>query len=275
MFFIGAAGACALPPCNAFISEFLIYLGLFHTLGLPKEVALPAVAFVIPAMALSGAFAIACFTKAYGIVFLGSPRQALPHEPHDPHWPIRLPLGILATLVVCLGVVPSAVAPSLNGVCAAWSGLLWDAELAAKALDPLAPLGWTMIALIIALLAGFGWLYWQIAQFPYSEGSTWGCGYLAPTPRLQYTGTSLTQFLVSMFGWSIQPIEIQPKIRELFPTSAVYWSKVPEIVLDRVVSPLVDALARRMLWFRLFQQGSVQIYLLYIVAMLVVLFTAF
>ena len=132
-FFIGAIAACALPPCNAFISEFLIYLGLFHTLGLPKEVALPAVAFVIPAMALSGAFAIACFTKAYGIVFLGSPRQPLPREPHDPHWPMRLPLGILATLVVCLGVVPSAIAPSLNGICAAWSGLIWDADVAAKA----------------------------------------------------------------------------------------------------------------------------------------------
>jgi hypothetical protein len=151
----------------------------------------------------------------------------------------------------------------------------WDEELAGKSVEPLVALGWTMLVLVIAMAVGFGWLYWQIGKHPYAEGSTWGCGYLAPTPRLQYTGTSMSGFLVSMFGWSIQPVEIHPQIRELFPTSAGYWSKVPEIVLDRVVSPLVDALARRMLWFRLFQQGSVQIYLLYIVAMLVVLFSAF
>ena len=131
------------------------------------------------------------------------------------------------------------------------------------------------MALLAVLLAVFVLVVLADWLIPIPKRSTWGCGYLAPTPRLQYTGTSLSQFLVSIFGWSLRPVEIRPQIKELFPASATYWSKVPEIMLDRVVSPMFDALARRMLWFRLLQQGSLQIYLLYIVAMLVVLFCVF
>ena len=273
LFFIGAMSACALPPCNGFVSEFLIYLGLFHTLGLPGEMSLPAVAFAIPLMAMAGAAAIACFVKAYGIVFLGTPRQALEQEPHDPGWAMRLPMVLLSIGALGLGLLTACIAPELNGICSQWSRLRWDETN--TALNALVPLSWTLVALLAMLLIGFVWLRRQIHSHPYSEGSTWGCGYQGGTPRIQYTGTSLTQFLVGIFGWSIMPVEIRPRIRELFPVSATYWSKVPEIVLDRVVAPSVDALARGMLWFRLLQQGSLQVYLLYIVAMLVVLFCAF
>src|SRR5439155_26158574 len=33
-FLVGAVAICGLPPLNGFVSEFLIYLGLFRTLGL-------------------------------------------------------------------------------------------------------------------------------------------------------------------------------------------------------------------------------------------------
>src|SRR5207237_545667 len=33
-FLIGAVAICGLPPLNGFVSEFLIYLGLFRTLGI-------------------------------------------------------------------------------------------------------------------------------------------------------------------------------------------------------------------------------------------------
>lgn len=276
MFFIGATAACALPPCNGFVSEFLIYLGLFHTIGLPNEASsLPAVAFAIPLMAMAGAAAIACFVKAYGIVFLGAARQPLQHPPHDPGLAMRVPMTILSVGAVGLGVLTPWIASRLNGVCVQWSQFptSWGTEN--TALDPLVPVSWTLLALIVLLIVGFVWLRRQILDHPYAEGSTWGCGYQGATPRIQYTGTSLSEFLVNIFGWSIRPVEIRPQIRELFPESATYWSKVPELVLDRVVSPLFDVLARRLQWFRLLQQGSLQVYLLYIVAMLVVLFSVF
>jgi hypothetical protein len=46
---------------------------------------------------------------------------------------------------------------------------------------------------------------------------------------------------------------------------------VPEVVLDRAILPAFDRLGRALFWLRLVQLGSVQIYLLYIFAMLAVL----
>ncbi len=129
------------------------------------------------------------------------------------------------------------------------------------------------LAAMVMLVGGL--LQWRIRSHHYQETETWGCGYLSPTPRLQYTGTSLTQFLVTIFHWLLRPIEQRPVIRELFPQSAEYRSEVPEMVLDRVVSPVFRTAGRGLVWFRLMQQGSVQIYLLYILAMLVLLFVAF
>ena len=50
--------------------------GLFHTLGLGNEPGFPAAAFAVPALALMGALAVACFVKVFGVVFLGVSRVA-------------------------------------------------------------------------------------------------------------------------------------------------------------------------------------------------------
>lgn len=274
-FLMGATAACALPPGNGFVSEFLIYLGLFQTLGPPGEPALSGVLFAIPALAMVGAAAIACFVKAYGIVFLGVPRRPFPHSPHDPGWTIRGPLVALAAGALLLGFVPVVITPWFDAICVRWSRTTGDAIPSLVTLAPLTALVWTMAALITALLGGYLILQAMIHRRPYAETETWGCGYLAPTPRLQYTGTSLTQFLMQLFDWSLRPEELRPEIHELFPAQANYWIQVPEFVLDRGVRPMFNILAQRALWFRLLQQGHVQIYLLYILGMLVVLFTAF
>lgn len=274
-FLMGATAACALPPGNGFASEFLLYLGLFHTLGLGGEGALPGAVFAIPMLAMVGAAAVACFVKAYGIVFLGVPRRPLPHAQHDPGWAIRGPLVVLAAGALLLGFAPLVMTPWLDGICARWSGATAPGTPSLATLAPLTALAWMMAALVAALLGGHFALQAAIRRRPYAETETWGCGYLAPTPRLQYTGTSLTQFLMRLFDWSLHPIERPPVIREFFPAAAEYSCHVPEVVLDRGVRPVFELLAQRALWFRLLQQGRVQIYLLYVLVMLVVLFMAF
>ena len=68
-FLIGAVAISGLPPLNGFISEFLIYTGAYRAVG--EAGAAAAGAVVILALALIGGLAAACFTKAFGIVFLG------------------------------------------------------------------------------------------------------------------------------------------------------------------------------------------------------------
>ncbi len=74
-FLVGAVAICGLPPLNGFVSELLIYLGLFRTLEVSEVNVTSSAAFAAPALALVGALAVACFVKVYGIVFLGAARR--------------------------------------------------------------------------------------------------------------------------------------------------------------------------------------------------------
>jgi formate hydrogenlyase subunit 3/multisubunit Na+/H+ antiporter MnhD subunit len=64
---------CALPPLNGFVSELLIYMGMFNSVSDGHEV-LYSIAGII-ALSLIGGIVVLAFTKLYGVVFLGSPRS--------------------------------------------------------------------------------------------------------------------------------------------------------------------------------------------------------
>jgi hydrogenase-4 component B len=270
-FLIGAAAICGLPPLNGFISEFLIYIGLFQTLGLGQDRALPAAAFAVPALALMGALAVACFVKVFGVVFLGVSRQPEAHPAHESGWSMIVPLCALSACCMAIGLAPTAVAPILDRAVVVWTGESALPPLALVQSAPLSQLSLAAATLWVLLALVSGLLYWRIRTQPLSWTETWGCGYTAPTPRMQYTSSSFAQFLVDLFGWSLQPTFHRPHLDSLFPASAKFASHVPEVVLDRVVLPVAHFLGRVLLWFRLMQQGAVQIYLLYIFAILVLL----
>ena len=94
-FLIGAVAISGLPPLNGFVSEFLIFLGAFQggaTLGAAGAVPLLA---LIAGLALIGGLAAACFTKAFGVVFLGEPRTEHASHTHETGWAMRLPMLLL------------------------------------------------------------------------------------------------------------------------------------------------------------------------------------
>src|SRR5207249_5427659 len=67
-FLAGAVAICGLPPLNGFVSELLIYLGLFGAVQGPADASYAGAAFAAAALALIGALALACFVKVYGAV---------------------------------------------------------------------------------------------------------------------------------------------------------------------------------------------------------------
>ena len=73
LFLLGAVAICGLPPLNGFVSEYLIYMGIFSGVNGGNGAAVPVMALAAPALALVGALAVACFVKVYGIAFLGAP----------------------------------------------------------------------------------------------------------------------------------------------------------------------------------------------------------
>jgi len=64
-----------LPPLNGFISEFLLIYAGYAGLLLPTPPLATAGLTTLVAMGLIGGLAAACFAKAFGVVFLGTPRS--------------------------------------------------------------------------------------------------------------------------------------------------------------------------------------------------------
>jgi hydrogenase-4 component B len=264
-FLAGAVAICGLPPLNGFVSEFLIYLGLFRTLTSSTGPAL-AGAFAVPALALIGGLAVACFVKVYGAVFLGTARSEHGHRAHEAGPTMIAPMAVLVGCCLFIGLFPNLVAPALAMGIESWSRGTAAAGGQLGSLAPLGAVGGAAIALLCALLGALALLRWVVGRRPLAAGATWGCGYAAGTPRMQYTSSSFAQMLVRYFAWALVPRVRKPKPQQLalFPGPSGFHSEVPDAVLDRAVFPIARAGARVLSWLRVLQQGSVQAYLLYI-----------
>jgi hydrogenase-4 component B len=270
-FLVGAVAICGLPPLNGFVSEFHIYLGLFRTVSASSGPALVG-AFAVPALALIGALAVACFVKVFGAVFLGTARSEHTRHAHESPPTMVLPMGVLVACCLFIGLFPARVAPALVRGVEAWA----PGTTSAAGEEGLAPLGWVSVmgfALLGGLLATAVVLRRFVRGRPVAEGATWGCGYAAPTPRMQYTSSSFAQMLVWLFAWALLPRTRKPKPRQLglFPGKSGFHSEVPDAVLDRAARPAFGAGAWLLSQLRVFQGGSVQVYLLYVLLALLVL----
>lgn len=270
-FVVGAVAICGLPPLNGFVSEFLIYLGLFSTLGVDGKSSFAEAAFAAPALALIGALAVACFVKVFGAVFLGTARSEHASQAHESPSNMIAAMTVLVFGCFFIGLLPTVVGPILRQAVSAWAPELVDVD---RRLMELAPLDWisVMAWVLVASLAAVGALFWwRLRHSVVETGSTWDCGFTAPTPRIQYTSSSFAEMLVGLFRWALRPRIHRPQVTALLPQPTDFHSHVPDPVLDEVVLPTFRFSAWLFSWFRVFQQGRIQAYLLYIFVALVAL----
>lgn len=271
LFAVGAVAICGLPPLNGFVSELLIYLGLFRTLGIGAEPSWGVAAFAASMLALIGALAVACFVKAFGAIFLGVARSDSARQAHEAGRRMTGPMLVLGACCVLIGLVPWAVSPMLEQGVAAW---IPDVNPALPALRTLAPLGWISVgglALVgLLLLVGAG-LALRLRRSRVVAAGTWDCGYAAPTPNMQYTASSFAQMLGSFFVWVLRPqVHVSAK-QPVFPERMHFRSHVLDVLLDEVLQPAYQIVVRVASWLRFFQAGNIHAYLSYIVIFLMVL----
>ena len=183
---------CALPPLNGFVSELLIYIGMFNGVSDGHEV-LYAVGGII-ALSLIGGVVVLAFTKLYGIVFLGSPRSHHVAECTEVDSQRIAAMAIPAALILFVGLLPQFAIRPIALVAEAVTG--GDSSMAVAQFTPmltsLSCVGFILI-LVIALL--FVMKYRAQLKRKIESGPTWGCGFTAPNTRMQYTGESFSEGL--------------------------------------------------------------------------------
>jgi hydrogenase-4 component B len=269
-FLAGSVAICGLPPLNGFVSELLIYLGLFETLTGAGRQTLGLI-LAVPALALIGALAVACFVKVFGVVFLGVGRSEHTESAHESSPSMIAPMLVLTGCCLLIGLAPGVVAGALGQAISAWSPNLPDAEERLRALAPFPSISRAGLFLLGGLCLTWALSRRLASAAPPAKGPTWGCGYVAPSSRMQYSASSFAQMLVDLFGWALRPRRQRPGKLTLFPGASHFHSETPDAVLDRAVLPAFHLGAALAACLRVFQRGEIRLYLLYIVLTLVAL----
>jgi hydrogenase-4 component B len=259
MFALGAVAISGLPPLNGFVSEWLVYLGLFDATlsrGPSAWAAIPAAIL----LGMTGALALACFVKVCGVVFLGAPRSNVTARAHECGPKMRGAMLVLAGACVAIGLAPFLFWPSVAQAVGAWRPAWAGAETPA----PLNAIAHFHMALALLCVTAAWWL-WGVAQRHGSARAlTWDCGYAAPSARMQYTAGSFAGIITEWFGWILRPKRREHRPENPFPVQAGFEEHTPETVLEYIVEPAGGAVMQLSAAARRFQRGRVQSYLLYL-----------
>jgi hydrogenase-4 component B len=282
-FLIGALAISAIPPLNGFVSEWYTYQSLFSAAldgTWAVKIATPIAAV---ALALTGALAVMCFVKAYGVIFAGPSRN--PHAAEVREVPASMVIGmvILAAACVLLGLAAPLVAPIIGAIAATTAGVApimladgvvlvpADSHQAVLSTPLLAVLliGMTFLPIILrAVLSGSGRPASRRGAVP------WAAGYL-PDGHMSATAASFAQ-PIRMFFAPLYAIRRNISAEWANIVSAfdrfTTLARRTEPCWDRgIVEPVVrgtEILGRRL---QVIQGGDFRIYCLYIIAALVVL----
>ena len=253
-FALGAAAISGLPPLNGFVSELLVYLSLFGAFALPLSAHAPAI-LALAALACVGGLAAACFAKATGAVFLGTPRT--PISAREASREMLAPMAVIGAACVAIGLAGPLLMTALARPVQQLAGVA-----------PVADLRWVSVlgASLIALAALF-----RLARPAFATGPTWGCGYALPTPRMQYTSASFAQPLVSVFRAALFPHRNATLPRSPFPGAIALEEHCPDPIDRFVLSPALFGGAAALRFLRRAQPTRVQWYVALVFAALVVL----
>jgi hydrogenase-4 component B len=271
LFLAGSAAICALPPLNGFAGEFLLYLGL---LGEARSSPAPWLALAAPALALSGGIASLAFVKLFGVVFLGAPRSPGAAECHEAGMLMTIPMAALAALCLLFGLFPQAPVRLVEAVVARAAPF---PATGAGSVSSLAPLGWiTAAGLLLASLAAAAafLLVRRLRALPPERQGTWGCGYLAPTARMQYTAASFSEMLSGLFSGAVLLRREEPRVDGIAPRPASFRADNTETLLDRAIRPSLHVIGISFAFLHKLQHGRMHIYMLYMFVTLFLLMFA-
>jgi NADH:ubiquinone oxidoreductase subunit 5 (subunit L)/multisubunit Na+/H+ antiporter MnhA subunit len=265
LFLLGALAICGLPPFNGFVSEFFIYVGLFNGLFFNQILPILFILFAIIALVLIGGLALICFTKAFGVIFLGSPRdQAI--EVIDSEKPLSvIPLYVVALMIVLIGVVPFLLAPFLIDTIRLYiPSMSMGANVQLEQmLGTLTSIGWYSLGFIALTTVLFAVRQFFVSRREALEDTTWGCGYTGETDKMQYTASSY----VRNYRKLAEPMLLIRKEKQeasgLYP-DAIHQVTHPYDKLEKwLIDKPVDFLKKVLNYFAFLQNGKIQAYILY------------
>jgi hydrogenase-4 component B len=273
LFIVGAMAICALPPFNGFISELLIYVGMFGSLAgqsLRETIMLITSSMVL---ALIGGLAVFAFSKAVGIAFLGAPRKPIDHVQEVTGW-MLVPQYILLAAIMMIGLFPTVAVKLILPVVAQFPQVNASPELLQPVLNTTSSITWISLA-FVGFIAVIFFARKRVQQdVPITEGPTWGCGYSAVNAKQQYTSTSYADSLISISKPLVKVTkDFEPLEKtDFFPHATSFKTGSNDLFEDMVTVRPANKLQKLIRRAAILQTGHVQHYVLYALLFIVAIF---
>lgn len=275
-FLVGSLAIGGLPPLNGFVSEFLMYRSFLQGLQLGSNYLTTLMVLSMAGLAIIGGISMLAFTKSFGVIFLGNPRKMPAHEPGEVSWVMRLPQYGIVLMMLAIGLFPQY----FLGWCFHLEGLLGlkPDPVVFKAVETtLRNVGLYSLVFFVLVLSVFILWKMNLVSRPSQVKPTWGCGYVAPNNRMQYTGKSFSKTLGKLLGFIVcekkRYKEISPD--EIFPRKRSYDSHYHDFFEKHLIEQLTRPIFRTMDWFQFIQNGRIHYYVIYGVIFILLVGTIF
>jgi hydrogenase-4 component B len=274
MFLIGSLAICGLPPFNGFISEYLIYLGMFRSVSSATLYQSIALLVSIAGLTLIGGLAVFCFTKAFGIVFLGVARSEKARSAAEVSRVMIFPQLISVAFIVLIGIASFWFVKPVISIVSGGFGIP-DAEKVAGMFVPnLAQISIISGIFVLTAILLLVYRHYHLKSKVVSFEPTWGCGYTVPSPRQQYTATSYAYNYNHLAKPVLQTVKIMKEIGEdeIFPDKRTFESHSDDIFKKLFIDKPVEMISGLLKKIAVMQTGRIQHYILYaFVFMLIIL----
>jgi hydrogenase-4 component B len=262
LFLIASLAISGLPILNGFVSEFAIYIGIAKSFSMNNIAVNIAALTGLSGLALIGAMTLLCFTKVYGICFLGTPRSELPFTPEEKEHSLLLPMAFLVLVMIAIGVFPILAINLLSSTVAQFI------PNASNTVMPEVISLMTTISISLAIFIIFIGFFFAMRTFLLRKRSvqvfkTWDCGYQKESSRIQYTGSSFAQPILQLVA-ELVPQKVQVhKEQAIFPVHASFESHTQDFSERLLIQPSIRLLNNFLNKFSWIQSGRMQQYIIY------------
>ena len=278
--FVGTLGIAALPPFNGFVSEWLIFQGLFQGFRTGSHLVAILIVLAAATLGLTGGLAVYAFVRGYGIPFLGMPRTRQAAAASETRQPVAGP-GLLAVACAALAIGAPVMLAGLARAMRTVTGVTLRPVLlpgnltvipAHTKFSGFSPTWLTVF--LLAVLAVPALIY--LAGRPRGGSRiepVWDGGIVAFKPRMQYSAMTFSAPTRVMFDALYRPsVSVRRASDDPAGSSGPvhYESQATPIFERYLYRPVIRAFEWLADVVRPIQSGDVNLYLFYVFAAVLV-----
>lgn len=274
LFLIGAVAIGGMPPFNGFVSEFILYNGLIEGLKTGDITQTSLVILSFSGLSLIGGLSILTFSKTFGVVFLGSPRKKLHTDPQEVSKIMLFPQYIIVAVMLLVAFFPRFFLNNIQYILQDGLKNIAIFSSVASYSDNIVAVNYYFIVLLVVVGIIWGIRSLMVKNREQQTEGTWGCSYVAPNSKMQYTGKSFSKPLGKVFSFLLIEEKKYTELSdgEIFPKKRKYVSHYKDFFEYHIFNFVTQRIVFSANYFKFIQNGRMQSYVLYGILFVVLIF---